>query len=291
MADDLRQKSTDAMGAAIKLLVGTHTSSEFDAGFKKILGFLEQFARNTSESIKQMQRQVDDLSRKLQRDRQADVADLKKRSDAALKEAQNSHSRKIDAIYRHHLSMTQGPKGDKGEKGDTGDRGMPGRDGKDGRPGRDGSPDSALEIKAKLESLAGSKRLNISAIAGFDEMMRKMQPRQSAAGPSRGMFLYVGGVKKGLISNLNLVGSSGVSLAYSKEQGQDTITITASGAGVSVETPTGSVDSSNTTFTPSAEPKWIVVDGTTYYEGAGYTWDGTTITTDVAPSSFIRAII
>lgn len=63
------------------------------------------------------------------------------------------------------------------------------------------------------------------------------------------------------------------------------------GSGVSVETPAGSVNSSNVTFTVSATPKWIVADGITYFSGAGYSIAVLTITMDLPPSQYIRAII
>lgn len=66
--------------------------------------------------------------------------------------------------------------------------------------------------------------------------------------------------------------------------------IIASGAG-SVSTPTGTVNGSNATFTlTDGTPKWIVADGITYYENAGYSISGTTLTMDIAPSQFIRAV-
>ena len=66
---------------------------------------------------------------------------------------------------------------------------------------------------------------------------------------------------------------------------------TGSGSGVTVETPTGTIDSSNTTFTVSAEPKWVVADGITYYDGEGYSYAALTLTMDVAPSVSIRAVL
>lgn len=60
------------------------------------------------------------------------------------------------------------------------------------------------------------------------------------------------------------------------------------GGGFSIETPTGSVNGSNVTFTVTQTPVYIVSDGTTYFDGAGYTIAGLTVTMTVAPSSFIR---
>ena len=60
--------------------------------------------------------------------------------------------------------------------------------------------------------------------------------------------------------------------------------------GVRVETPTGTVDGANLTFTAYKTPKWIVVDGVQYFENNGYTLSGKQITTSVAPVGFIRSI-
>ncbi len=174
----------------------------------------------------------------------------------------------------------QGPKGDKGDKGDTvvGPQGPAGKDGKDGQ---DVDPDAVQAIDEKLEDF--EKRLNAT------------KPGNGIfIGPSRGIFLYLDGVKRGLVNNINLAAGPGVSLAYSKVNGQDTITINATGggsSGVTVETPVGTVDASNTVFTVSAEPQFVVSDNVTYFDGAGYTYAALTITMDVPPSVSIRAII
>jgi hypothetical protein len=63
------------------------------------------------------------------------------------------------------------------------------------------------------------------------------------------------------------------------------------GGGVTVEIPAGTIDSSNTAFTVSATPKWIVSDGITYFNGAGYSITGLNITMELPPSGYLRAII
>jgi len=60
---------------------------------------------------------------------------------------------------------------------------------------------------------------------------------------------------------------------------------------VSVTTPTGTVNGSNTSFTVTAEPLWVVADSATYFDGVGYTYAALTVTMDLAPSIFIRAIL
>lgn len=60
---------------------------------------------------------------------------------------------------------------------------------------------------------------------------------------------------------------------------------------ITATTPIGTINSVNTSFTVTAEPKWVVSDGITYFDGAGYTYAALSITMDVPPSQYIRAII
>ena len=61
---------------------------------------------------------------------------------------------------------------------------------------------------------------------------------------------------------------------------------------LNVETPVGTVDGSNVTFTVSNEPKYVIVDGLTRFVGFGYTYAGGTITVDALapPVEHIRSI-
>lgn len=60
--------------------------------------------------------------------------------------------------------------------------------------------------------------------------------------------------------------------------------------GINQETPSGTVDGSNNTFTVSNEPQFVIADGATYFDGAGYSYSGGTITMDSPPFSSIRSI-
>jgi phosphatidylserine/phosphatidylglycerophosphate/cardiolipin synthase-like enzyme len=63
-------------------------------------------------------------------------------------------------------------------------------------------------------------------------------------------------------------------------------------AGVSVETPTGTVNGVNVTFTVSNTPKFVVIDGAIRFAGAGYSYASGTITVDslAPPVDYIRSI-
>jgi hypothetical protein len=161
---------------------------------------------------------------------------------------------------------------------------------------------SAIEVRDELEMLEGDNRLSFKAIWGLDTLVENLRNEfrgmmkktgAGAAGGGRGVFVYINGVKKGITSSLNIAPGLGVSLSWSKVNGLDTLTINASGGGVTVETPPEVPDAVIVEFTVSDEPQWIVADGTTYYAGAGYSYSSGTgkVTMDVPPSSFIRAII
>lgn len=55
------------------------------------------------------------------------------------------------------------------------------------------------------------------------------------------------------------------------------------GSGVNFETPTGTIDGTNDTFTVTHVPKAILLNGSTYFEGDGYTLSGLTITMLIIP--------
>ena len=66
-------------------------------------------------------------------------------------------------------------------------------------------------------------------------------------------------------------------------------TATGGGGGYTVETPSGTLDGSNTTFTVTVVPVYIVVDNATLFPNFGYTIAGLTLTLDVPPQNFIRS--
>lgn len=55
------------------------------------------------------------------------------------------------------------------------------------------------------------------------------------------------------------------------------------------ETPSGSVNGSNVTFTVLNTPLYVVADNQTYFQNFGYTLSGLTITMDAGPFNFIRS--
>ncbi len=58
--------------------------------------------------------------------------------------------------------------------------------------------------------------------------------------------------------------------------------------GVLYYTATGTINGSNQVFTVTAEPTAVIADGTTLFEGLGYTYAALSITLDNPPISFVR---
>ena len=62
-----------------------------------------------------------------------------------------------------------------------------------------------------------------------------------------------------------------------------------SGGAITFETPVGTINGINKTFTVTNTPVFIVEDGVTYFNGQGYTLAGLTITFDNAPVGFLQS--
>jgi len=148
-------------------------------------------------------------------------------------------------------------------------------------------------IRTKLESLKGDERLDKSAIRGLEEAIKETGGTTRRLGwGAHPLTVMATGVA--IDKNVRFIDfrGAGVTSVVRSSTGVLTVTVGGGGGGGStVETPTGTVNASNAVFTPSAEPQYVVADGITSFAGAGYTWNGTTITMDIPPSQYIRAII
>lgn len=283
---DEQQQNLQKLQDILKLIGNTITKGEFIEAFKQVIKLVLGIQETTRAAIAKLESTYENLVQHGKDTHAQALTDLKKQTnDLFVRDRLNAMDKRVD----DKLSTVKN-----------------GKDGKSPRPEdvvphvmkqvrmpKDGSPDTPEDIRGKLESLKGKDRLNVSAVDGLDEMIKQANKDGKSVefrGGRVGFLLYIGGVKKALITNINFVAGTGMAISYTKVNGQDTVTLAATGSGVTVETPTGTVNATNKVFTPTSQPKWIVADGTTYYEGAGYSWNGTDITTDIAPSSFIRDI-
>ncbi len=167
----------------------------------------------------------------------------------------------------------QGPAGPVGPQGEQGEQGPAGKDGKDGK---DAAPVDLKKVSKEIESRV-SDAVGKYVDVKYNETASVLQKHVAS--------------KTYSMRELSDTQSATVGQTMVKQADGSWAPGTSSGSGVTVETPSGSVNSSNVTFTVTATPKWIVSDGITYFSGAGYSLATLTVTMDVAPSSFIRAII
>jgi hypothetical protein len=94
--------------------------------------------------------------------------------------------------------------------------------------------DTPQETRNKLASLNGDERLDKSAIKGLDELEKYLseriaQIRGGISGVARGVQLYISGIKKGLANTLNLKAGTNVTITHSYANGQNDVTISATG--------------------------------------------------------------
>lgn len=185
--------------------------------------------------------------------------------------------------------------------------GRPGKDGKPGKPGKDAKVtkeqiQKAAEIAYSLIELPDFDELvtenitaNPFAIRDGLELITKEKDKlsQDAIQNLREDLLQlqeqISRVNKSVIEG---VGTSKNVIDYMINQRIADGTISTSGGSIGVEVPSGTINGSNTAFTVSNEPKYVVVNTLTYFEGAGYSYAGGTITFDIPPAtgSFIKSI-
>jgi hypothetical protein len=149
------------------------------------------------------------------------------------------------------------------------------------------------QIRDKLETLENENRLDAKAIKGLDDVgilkknLEIIDSRTRNIGGGN-VEVYSNGNKIGTGTGINFIGSGIQSISHDGHR--VTVNISGgSGTGFTKETPTGDVNSVNQVFTVTNEPNYVVSDGATYFDGAGYTYSSLTITMDSPPSQYIRS--
>jgi len=277
--DDKKLKQLEDL---LKLLQDGVTKEEFVTSFENCVHLITTFAEKTTSNLKDFKAELTRLGEQLQEDNGADLASLKDQAldltDALTKDINATLDAQVQKVDRAIAGIPEVTDGYTPVKG---------VDYFDGAPGANGSPDTAIEVRDKLETLEGKERLKRSAIDGLDDFLAKIEKDVKAAGsrisPGRSLLqLYVSGAKKGAVQYVNFIAGTGVTLAYAYANGRNDITINASGGGgaLAVLTATGTVDDSNTVFTFVSTPTLVIVNGTAYRHGKGVTIVTTTATLD-----------
>jgi hypothetical protein len=206
------------------------------------------------------------------------------------------------------VQMLRGEKGDKGEQGESGiqgemgvqgENGVDGKDGVNGKDGRDGidgkdgvdgqdgmngvdgkdgkngSPDTAEQIVEKLQTIKEAW-VEISKIRGLTELLNETGNNflQQAKG-------FVPRALASLYDVAITTPIDGQAIVYSAAKGKwvaGAVVSSSVGTGFTLLPATGTVNGTNTDFTFTQKPLYIVSDGAWYVEGAGWSWNGGTLT-------------
>ena len=91
-----------------------------------------------------------------------------------------------------------------------------------------------------------------------------------------------------LIASSNIDGKTPVRVLADPNTGRLLVDLGSGTVGLQSETPTGTVNGSNTAFTTSNTPKFVIADGNIYVAGFGFSYAGGIITMDIAPIRWIR---
>lgn len=210
-----------------------------------------------------------------------------------------------------------GKNGRDGRDGIDGVNGNDGRDGRDGIDGKDGSPDSPQQVADKVNTLY--EKIKPDVIIGWKDLQNKIQSKvpdnfdvrigvskteiknltnriislESSSGSGGGHTIQDEGSGLTQRTNLNFVGAG---VTVTDDSGNDATKVTISGsAGTALnkETPVGSVDDSNVTFTVSNEPFYLNVNGQILEVGDGvyssYSLGTITLSVPVGAGGFIKS--
>lgn len=126
-------------------------------------------------------------------------------------------------------------------------------------------PGMGERIRDGLELLPEGEKLRQSAIEGLEEALKDLYSKagRTVGGIARGFQLYVGSVKKGLVSAVDIKAGTNVTVTHSQVNGLDTVTIASTGSGAGITRSISSV-AINTTAGAAASTDYVyLVSGTT----------------------------
>lgn len=167
-----------------------------------------------------------------------------------------------------------GDPGPRGPRGISGEVGAMGPQGVAGEKGTDATIDTAKLFTDFVKKIQKEQLLDISNIRNAASFMKsgtryKTEELMHGGGPT-------------------LQAGSGITITNNAD---GTTTLSATGATISSETPSGAVDGVNTIFTVAHTPLFIIADSNFRIAGQGYTFVFPTITMDalIPPVQFIQS--
>lgn len=140
---------------------------------------------------------------------------------------------------------------------------------------------TAEAIRDNLETLEGEERLDVSAIKGIEDFVKGLKLSKVTGWGARMLST---------LFDVSIVSpTDGQVLTYDGTNNR-WYNADGGGSGVSVETPTGAINGSNTNYTVANPPLFVISDGVTYFEGNGFTYSAGALTMDYAPTGFLVSV-
>ena len=190
------------------------------------------------------------------------MGNVEKEIELRLYRITQEHLNKMEEVNRKISSVRNGVDGEAGKNGD------------DGKPGKDADEKKIIDSVLAMIKLPDLKSL--------EEKIKKLEEggtgRVSIFGGSRPFQIQSAGTA--IDKYARVINFTGATVSRSTD-GVTTVAVTGGG----VETPSGTMNSTNKTFTVLHTPIFLTWQGQMLYENSGYSLTGLTITLDVAPDS------
>ena len=176
--------TTEATLAKLERLIGvvsdSVTKKEFEDAVDTLIRYVQGINDRTVKDVKILKEVFEDSLKKIQKDTESSLTDLKKRVDGAfvadiIANMQREHTDRMKAVDAKMATVKNGDKGDSVQ----------------GPPGMHGSPDTPLEIIEKLESVPEKDKLVIEAIRGLRQELDEL--KKAANKSNANGTIYVGG--------------------------------------------------------------------------------------------------
>lgn len=171
-----QQQVLQKMAELYKLASDGISRQEFLESFKSVVALVSrtnaEMLKRNDDTLSSLTEQVQKLYTELESKAESSFAEFKEMFSAKLEKALEEQQAGMNLMYdkANSLRSIQGPQGIPGPEGKS-------IVGPQGEPGKDGSPDTATEIRDKIESLTGEERLDASAVKNLPEFVEKTGSR------------------------------------------------------------------------------------------------------------------
>lgn len=149
------------------------SQAELEGVIKAVVNVLALNKKDLDEKTRQVTVQMEKALEALRSENEAVLGLIKKdftKTQAQIEQATKDQNQRAFTRLQELLAKIRPVK-----DGMPGKDGKDGASGKDGKDGKDGSPDTAEQIKLKLETLKDENRLDASAIKNLPEIVEKVQ--------------------------------------------------------------------------------------------------------------------